>query len=54
MKTGLRKRSNCTSILPCVDCALCVAECPVLAIFAEADVPEEWRGFIEKNANHYR
>jgi ferredoxin len=29
---------------------LCVAECPVEAIFAEDDVPEDQRDFIELNA----
>jgi NAD-dependent dihydropyrimidine dehydrogenase PreA subunit len=38
----------------CIDCGLCVDECPVGAIFAAEDVPAEWRGFIEKNAAHYR
>jgi ferredoxin len=34
----------------CIDCTLCVAECPVEAIFAEDDVPADQRGFIEINA----
>lgn len=34
----------------CIDCNACVAECPVEAIFAEKDVPEEEKGFIELNA----
>ena len=38
----------------CICCNLCVSECPVAAIFDEADVPAEWRDFIEKNAAHYR
>jgi len=38
----------------CIDCGLCLAECPVQAIFAEEDVPAEWAGFIEKNAAYYR
>jgi ferredoxin len=37
----------------CIDCGLCVDECPVRAIFAEADVPAEWQDFIEKNRAHY-
>ncbi len=35
----------------CIDCTLCVAECPVEAIFAEDDVPEEQRDFIGINAD---
>lgn len=34
----------------CIDCTLCVAECPVNAIFAEDDVPAEQRQFIALNA----
>lgn len=33
----------------CIDCTLCVAECPVDAIFAEDDVPESQRHFIALN-----
>ena len=34
----------------CIDCSLCVAECPVEAICAEDDVPPEHQGFIALNA----
>lgn len=34
----------------CIDCTLCVAECPVNAIYAEEDLPADQRGFIEINA----
>jgi ferredoxin len=34
----------------CIDCTACVAECPVEAIYAEADVPEEFKADIESNA----
>jgi ferredoxin len=34
----------------CIDCTLCVPECPVEAIFAEDDVPEKQRAFIALNA----
>lgn len=34
----------------CIDCTLCVAECPVEAIYAEDDVPEGQRHFIALNA----
>jgi ferredoxin len=34
----------------CIDCTLCVAECPVEAIFAEDDVPADQRQFIALNA----
>ena len=33
----------------CVDCGACVAACPVSAIYAQRNVPSEWRSFIEKN-----
>jgi ferredoxin len=34
----------------CIDCTLCVAECPVEAIFAEDDVPIEQRPYTALNA----
>jgi len=34
----------------CIDCTLCVPECPVEAIFAEDDVPKPQREFIALNA----
>jgi NAD-dependent dihydropyrimidine dehydrogenase PreA subunit len=34
----------------CVDCDACRPACPVAAIFPEAEVPEQWRSFIAKNA----
>lgn len=38
----------------CIDCGLCVDECPVKAIFPEDDVPEEWKKYISVNAEHYK
>ncbi|MFA7504352.1 MAG: ferredoxin FdxA [Burkholderiaceae bacterium] len=35
----------------CIDCAVCVPECPVEAIFAEEDVPQGEEQFIEINAD---
>jgi ferredoxin len=34
----------------CIDCTLCVAECPVEAIFAEDDVPADQQHFTALNA----
>ena len=34
----------------CIDCSLCVAECPAEAIFAEDDVPDAQQKFIALNA----
>ena len=34
----------------CIDCDVCVAECPAEAIFPEDDLPEEQKQFIEINA----
>jgi ferredoxin len=33
----------------CVDCDLCVPECPVEAIFSEDNVPEKWAHYKEMN-----
>ena len=34
----------------CIDCAVCVPECPVSAIFAEQDVPGPQQHFTTLNA----
>ncbi|WP_119355161.1 ferredoxin FdxA [Azohydromonas sediminis] len=34
----------------CIDCALCVPECPVAAIVPEEDVPPDQQDFIVTNA----
>lgn len=34
----------------CIDCTLCVDECPVDAIYAEGDVPSDQSLFIKINA----
>jgi ferredoxin len=34
----------------CIDCNLCVSECPVDAIYAEDDLPEDQKEFLEINA----
>lgn len=33
----------------CIDCGACVPECPVEAIFADTDVPDEEEEWIERN-----
>jgi ferredoxin len=33
----------------CIDCAVCIPECPVNAIYAEEDVPQDQHEFIELN-----
>ena len=38
----------------CIDCQACVTECPVEAIYAEADVPAEFHDSIEFNATEAR
>lgn len=46
-----REGPNFLTIDPdeCIDCAVCVAECPVNAIFAEEDVPANQQQFIKLN-----
>ena len=34
----------------CIDCAVCIPECPANAIFAEEDLPEDQVKFITINA----
>ncbi len=38
----------------CIDCGLCVDECPVKAIFPEEDLPEQWTRFTQLNADFYK
>lgn len=38
----------------CIDCGLCVDECPVKAIFPEEDLPDEWKEYAPKNAEFYK
>jgi ferredoxin len=35
----------------CIDCAVCIPECPVNAIYAEEDVPEDQKKFFVLNAD---
>lgn len=37
----------------CIDCTLCVDACPVKAIFAEEDLPAEWKEFTQKNRDYF-
>ena len=34
----------------CIDCAVCIPECPVNAIYAEEDVPDDQKEYIQLNA----
>jgi ferredoxin len=38
----------------CIDCDACVEACPVDACFAEDQLPDEWQGFIQINADYYK
>jgi ferredoxin len=35
----------------CIDCEACVPECPVEAIYAEANLPNQWSSYIQLNAD---
>ena len=50
---AFREGPNFLAIDPdeCIDCTLCVAECPVEAIFALDDVPKAQEEFIALNAD---
>jgi ferredoxin len=49
---AFREGPNFLAIDPneCIDCSLCVAECPVDAIYAEDDVPPDQQHFVPLNA----
>jgi len=38
----------------CIDCGMCVTECPTNAIYSEDDLPADMQEFIEKNAAYYQ
>jgi ferredoxin len=38
----------------CIDCGACVPACPVQAIFALDETPENWKNFILTNAQYYQ
>ena len=46
-----REGANMLVIDPdeCIDCNLCVPECPVDAIYAEDDLPEDKKEFLDLN-----
>ncbi len=33
----------------CIDCEACVPECPVEAIFSDANTPAQWQSYIQLN-----
>lgn len=37
----------------CINCGACAAVCPVQAIFPEEDLPEQWKQYIQINAQYY-
>lgn len=49
---AFREGPNFLVIAPeeCIDCAVCVAECPVSAIYEEGDVPADQQEFHQRNA----
>ncbi len=49
-----REGANSVAIDPdeCIDCAVCVDECPVHAIYPADEVPEKWHEYIEINARY--
>jgi ferredoxin len=38
----------------CIDCGLCEPECPVDAIFMADELPEQWKSYVQKNADFYQ
>jgi ferredoxin len=38
----------------CIDCGACVDPCPVDAIFAEEDVPEQWSVYTAVNKDYFQ
>lgn len=38
----------------CIDCGACEPVCPVTAIFAEDDVPDQWKEYTELEAKWFK
>ena len=38
----------------CIDCGACQAVCPVTAIFPNDQVPDNWKNFIQTNADYFK
>jgi Fe-S-cluster-containing hydrogenase component 2 len=38
----------------CIGCSACATVCPVNAIYDEDEVPEQWKSYIQKNADFYK
>lgn len=36
----------------CIDCGVCVEECPVRAIYCDEEVPEKWQDYVELNRDY--
>ncbi|MCH7814074.1 MAG: ferredoxin family protein [Planctomycetes bacterium] len=36
----------------CIDCGLCIPECPTKAIYTDEDLPDKWSDYIEINAKY--
>lgn len=37
----------------CIDCGLCIPECPIHAIYPEDELPEAYAEWLQKNADLY-
>ena len=38
----------------CIECEQCAFVCPVEAIFLDKELPEQWLGYVDKNAKFFR
>lgn len=38
----------------CIDCGLCIPECPIHAIYTEDEVPETYKEWTDKNAELFK
>lgn len=38
----------------CIDCGACAPECPVEALYLDANVPAKWAEYVELNARRSR
>jgi ferredoxin len=53
---AFRHGENCLVIDPneCIDCTLCVSQCPVRAIYIESELPPRWAEWLAINERFSR
>ncbi len=38
----------------CIDCGLCVDECPKNAVFPDDELPDKWKPYRQRNSEYFK